>query len=244
MKKFLWLLLSATLIVAVTAPIVAQQSDTGDRIFTTPIRIAYPRSDSSTPSGYTPFQMRSAYKYSAIPNQGQGMTIGIVDACDYPTVEADLGVFSTQFGLPACTIANGCLTVISQTGLCSGHSGNWAIEQALDTQWAHAMAPRAKIVLVQSSMPDMSLFTAVDQAVTAGSNVVSMSWGYGGGFSGEQGEDFHFQVTGVTFFSSTGDSGCLTNYPAESPYVTAVGGTNLILRNAGVVLHYVHQLRQ
>jgi subtilase family serine protease len=59
-----------------------------------------------------------------------------------------------------------------------------------------------------------------------------MSWGYGGGFNGETAEDFHFQVPGVTFFSATGDSGCLTNYPAESPYVVAVGGTVLTLLSA------------
>ncbi len=233
MKKLLLLFLGAVLVLAVTVPMMAQQSDSGNRIFTTPIRIDYPSGYASTPSGYTPAQMRSAYRYNAIPNQGQGMTIGIVDACDYPTVEADLAVFSTQFNLPACSIASGCLTVLPQGSLCSGHSGNWALEQALDVQWAHAMAPRANIVLVQAPSADTSLFAAVDAAVAAGANVVSMSWGYGGGFSGEQAYDFHFQVPGVTFFSSTGDSGCLTNYPAESPYVVAVGGTTLNLRNAG-----------
>jgi len=232
MKKVFLLFLSIMLIASVTVPIVAQQSDTGTHIFTTPIKIMEPRGDSTTPSGYTPFQMKAAYNVNAIPNQGQGMTIGIVDACDYPSAEADLGVFSTQFNLPACTTGNGCFTKISQAGLCSGHSGNWALEQALDIQWAHAIAPAAKIVLVQSSQPSDTLFTAVDQAVAAGSNVVSMSWGYGGGFSGEQAYDFHFQVPGVTFFSSTGDSGCLGNYPAESPYVVAVGGTTLVLLTA------------
>jgi subtilase family serine protease len=232
MKKLLLLLLGIMLIFAVTAPMVAQQSGTGTHIYTTPIRFMEPRSDSSHPSGYTPFQMRAAYGYNAIPNRGHGITIGIVDACDYPNIEADLGVFSTQFNLPACTTGNGCFTKISQASLCSGHSGNWAIEQALDVEWAHAMAPDAKIVLVQSSQPDDSLYTAIDQAVAAGSNVVSMSWGSGGGFSGETAYDFHFQVPGVTFFSSTGDSGCLTNYPAESPYVVAVGGTTLVLLTA------------
>jgi len=233
MKKVLTLSLGLTLLAFIAAPaIMAQQSDTGTHIFTTPIHIIKVEGDASQPSGYTPFQMKSAYDINAIPNQGQGMTIGIVDACDYPSAEADLGVFSTQFNLPACTTGNGCFTKISQSNLCSGHSGNWALEQALDIQWAHAIAPAAKIVLVQSSQPSDTLFTAVDQAVSAGSNVVSMSWGYGGGFNGEQAYDSHFQVPGVTFFSSTGDSGCLTNYPAESPYVVAVGGTSLILLTA------------
>jgi len=95
------------------------------------------------------------------------------------------------------------------------------------------MAPAAKIVIVEAATPDDApLFSAVDQAVAAGANVVSMSWGDTGGFSGEQVYDSHFQVTGVTFFASTGDSGCITNYPAESPYVVAVGGTHLILLTA------------
>ena len=233
MKKLLLLFVGMTLILAVTAPIVAQQSDTGGRIYTTPIRIQYPIGDSSTPHGYTPLQMRSAYRYNAIPNQGQGMTIGIVDACDYPTVEADLGVFSTQFGLPACTIANGCLTVISGSNLCSGHTGNWAIEQALDVQWSHSMAPAAKIVLIQASQPDDSLFMGVLQATGAGAKVVSMSWG-GGEFSGEQSYDTtYFSQPGVTYFSSTGDGGCGVIYPSTSPNVVAVGGTNLHLLAAG-----------
>ena len=229
MRKLFFLMLSTTLICAMTLPIVAQQSDTGTHMFTTPIRIAEPRGNSTTPSGIFPAQLRAAYRYNAIPNQGQGMVIGIVDACDDPTLEADLGVFSTQFHLPACTTGNGCFTKITNNNLCSGHGGNWALEQSLDVEWAHAMAPAAKIVIVESATADEALFTAVDQAVSGGSNVVSMSWGYGGGFSGEQAEDPHFQVPGVTFFASTGDSGCITNYPAESPYVVAVGGTHLVL---------------
>ena len=68
-----------------------------------------------------------------------------------PDIESDLGVFSQQFHLPACTTQNGCFTLITQSGsICSGHSGNWALEQSLDVEWAHAMAPGAKIVLVQS----------------------------------------------------------------------------------------------
>ena len=73
------------------------------------------------------------------------MLIGIVDACDDPNLEADLGVFSTQFHLPACTTGNGCFTKITNNNLCSGHGGNWALEQSLDVEWAHAMAPAAKL---------------------------------------------------------------------------------------------------
>jgi subtilase family serine protease len=230
MKKFISISIGMMLILAVTMPAVAQAPPTGQHVFHPPIRIV--AFDSTTPSGIFPVQMRAAYRYNAIPNQGQNMVIGIADACDDPDIEADLGVFSTQFNLPACTTGNGCFTKITQTGLCSGHQGNWALEQSLDVEWAHAMAPRAKIVLVESSQPDDTLFMAVTQAVGAGASVVSMSWG-GGEFSGEQTYDTtYFSAPGVTYFASTGDSGCGAQYPAASPNVVAVGGTHLVLLTA------------
>jgi subtilase family serine protease len=226
--------LSMMLLLAATVPLAAQTTPTGDHVFRTPIRL-FPSPPATQPSGIFPAQMRAAYRYNAIPNQGQNIVIGISDACDDPDIEADLGVFSSQFGLPACTTQNGCFTVISQSDLCSGHSGNWALEQSLDVEWAHAMAPGAKIVLVQSSQPDDSLFMAVTQAVAAGANVVSMSWG-GGEFDGEQSYDtMYFSTPGVTYFASTGDGGCGTIYPSTSPNVVAVGGTQLNLTNVGLV---------
>ena len=185
-KRFVTASLGVMLLLAATLPLAAQTTPAGGHIFRTPIRIVSQPDDFATqPSGYFPAQMRAAYRFNAIPNQGQGVTVGIVDACDDPDIEADLGVFSAQFNLPACTSGNGCFTLISQANLCSGHTGNWALEQSLDVQWVHAMAPLAKIVLVQSSQPDDSLFMGVQQAVTAGASVVSMSWG-GGEFDGEQ----------------------------------------------------------
>jgi subtilase family serine protease len=227
MNKPLVVLIGALLALVVTIPLCAQQAN-GMHEFRTPIRL-YTDTPANKPSGYTPAQMRAAYQYNRIPNQGQGMIIGIVDACDDPNLESDLGVFSTQFLLPACTTANGCFTKIEQSNLCSGHSGNWALEQSLDVEWAHAMAPAAKIVIVQSSQPDDTLFMAVLQAVSAGASVVSMSWG-GGEFSGEQSYDTtYFSQPGVTYFSSTGDGGCGVSYPSSSPNVVAVGGTVLAL---------------
>jgi len=227
MKKVAFLSLS--MILAVAIPLIAQEPDTGNHIFRTPIQIVEPHDNASSPSGYTPSQMRAAYAYNRIPNQGGNATIGIVDACSDTTIENDLGVFSTQFHLPQCTTHNGCLTIITQSGsICSGHSGNWALEQSLDVEWAHAMAPGAKIVLVQSLDSGDTLFTAVQQAVAAGASVVSMSWG-GSEFSGEQSYDMYFQASGVSYFAATGDGGCGTIYPSTSPYVVAVGGTTLAL---------------
>jgi subtilase family serine protease len=230
MKKSVFLSLGIILILAAAVPLIAQQPDTGTHVFRTPIRIAEPRENASSPSGYTPQQMRAAYQYNRIPDQGSNAIIGIVDACSDTSIESDLGVFSQQFHLPACTTQNGCFTLITQPGnICSGHSGNWALEQSLDVEWAHAMAPGAKIVLVQSLDTSDTLFQAVLQAVGAGASVVSMSWG-GGEFSGEQDYDtMYFSTPGVTYFAATGDGGCGTIYPSTSPDVVAVGGTILTL---------------
>src|SRR6516225_2869123 len=121
MKKLVFVALGMMLILGATLPLIAQQTDT--HVYRDTVRIAEPRGDANSPSGYTPFEMKAAYQYNRIPNQGQNIVIGIVDACDDPNIEADLGVFSTQFALPACTTGNGCFTKISQAGLCSGHSG-------------------------------------------------------------------------------------------------------------------------
>lgn len=230
MKKLVSISIGMILILAVSMCAVAQAPPTGEHAFRPPITIV--SQFSTSPHGLFPAQMKAAYRFNAIPNQGQNMVIGIADACDDPNIEADLGVFSTQFNLPACTTGNGCFTKITQANLCSGHSGNWALEQSLDVQWAHAIAPRAKIVLVQSSQPDDTLFMAVTQAVAAGANVVSMSWG-GSEFSGEQTYDTtYFSTPGVTYFASSGDGGCGAGYPAASPNVVSVGGTHLVLLTA------------
>jgi subtilase family serine protease len=232
-KSFVTASLGVMLLLAVTLPLAAQTTPAGGHIFRTPIRILpQPDNFASQPSGYFPAQMRAAYRFNAIPNQGQGVTVGIVDACDDPDIEADLGVFSAQFNLPSCTTANGCFHLISQANLCSGHTGNWALEQSLDVQWVHAMAPLAHIVLVQSSQPDDTLFMGGQQAVTAGASVVSMSWG-GGEFDGEQTYDTtYFSTPNITYLASTGDSRCGAQYPAASPNVVAVGGTTLSLISA------------
>ena len=228
-EEVVFLSLGLSLILVAVLPLLAQRPDNGTHYFRTPIQIAEPRDFASSPSGYTPQQMRAAYQYNRIPDQGSNAIIGIVDACGDTSIENDLGVFSTQFHLPQCTTQNGCLTIITQNNPCNGHQGNWALEQSLDVEWAHAMAPGAKIVLVQSADSDDTLFTAVLQAVGAGASVVSMSWG-GPEFSGQQSYDsMYFSNPGVTYFASTGDGGCGVSYPSSSPEVVAVGGTVLTL---------------
>ena len=187
----------------------------------------------TSPTGLTPSQVRHAYGFDLISNLGAGQTIGIVDAYDDPNIESDLGVFSSKFSLPACTTSNGCFRKIYASGSKPKTSSGWALEISLDVEWAHAIAPQAKIILVEAASNSFAnLLTAVDQAVANGASVVSMSWG-GGEFSSETSSDVHFAVNNVTFTASSGDSGNGVEYPAASPDVVAVGGTTLRVDSSG-----------
>ncbi|MEN8514532.1 S53 family peptidase [Burkholderia sp. RS02] len=186
-----------------------------------------PRASTASISGLTPALARHAYGFDTIANQGDGMVVAIVDAYDDPKIEADLGVFSNAFSLPACTSSNGCFTKVYARGTRPRTDSGWALEMSLDVEWVHAIAPKAKIMLVEAASASFSdLLAAVDVAVTRGASVVSMSFG-GSEFGSETGFDSHFNVAGVTFVASSGDSGTGTEYPAASPYVVAVGGTTL-----------------
>ncbi|KTC80885.1 S53 family peptidase [Legionella cherrii] len=185
------------------------------------------------PTGLTPSQIRVAYGFNSVNAQGKGQVIAIVDAYDDPKIEADLAVFSKHFGLPACTTANGCFKKIYATGRKPRTDAGWAGEIALDVEWAHAVAPAAKIILVEAANDQMdSLFKAVQVAVKNGATVVSMSWG-GSEFAGQTSYDAVFNNPKVTFTASSGDSGTGTIYPASSPYVLAVGGTTLNVDSYG-----------
>src|SRR2546425_9313873 len=70
----------------------------------------------SSPTGLSPSTIKSAYSFSTSSTAGAGKTIAIVDAYDDPTAESDLAVFSSQYGLPPCTAANGCFRKVNQTG--------------------------------------------------------------------------------------------------------------------------------
>ncbi|HZT32520.1 MAG TPA: S53 family peptidase [Bryobacteraceae bacterium] len=183
--------------------------------------------------------MQRIYGFNQVPNQGQGQVIAIVDAYDDPNAEADLGVFTQQFNLPPCTTANGCFQKIYAAGTPPPVDSNWALEISLDVQWAHAIAPQAKILLVEgASATDVELYRAVDVAVQNGAHVVSMSWG-GTEYLGQLLADAHFNVKGVTFVASSGDFGNFggVSYPATSPLVVGVGGTTLVLGQIGNYLY-------
>jgi subtilase family serine protease len=169
---------------------------------------------------------------------GGSRTIAIVDAYDYPTAENDLNVFSSQFGLPACTTANGFFKKVFASGSQPKSHCEWGQEAALDIEWAHAMAQKAKIVLVEAASSSFTdLFTAVDVATAqvttgGGEGEVSMSWS-GGEFSTESSNDSHFQNTSVVYFASSGDTGGVNGYPSVSPYVVSGGGTTIHRNSSG-----------
>ncbi len=160
--------------------------------------------------------------------QGGSRAIAIVDAYHYPTAMADLTYYSRQFGLPAPT-PNSFQTVFA-SGRQPARDLGWELEEALDIEMAHAMAPNAKIYLVEAASNSLyDLLAAVDKAAqlvaAAGGGEVSMSWG-ASEFGYEAYFDSHFQKNGVVFFASTGDAPGVS-WPSVSANVVAVGGTSL-----------------
>jgi Subtilase family len=197
---------------------------------------------------YAPAQMTTAYgvnliSFNGVTGTGAGQTIAIVDAYNDPDIVSDAATFNSTFNLPQFNVTGGpTLTVLNQAGgttLPTTDGQGWDLEESLDVQWAHSIAPQANIILYESNTnndPDM------DQAVaTAAANpavsVVSMSWGESE-FSGELSED-PFVLTptgrtgGVTFLAAAGDDDSPAIYPAYSPNVVAVGGTSLFINSDG-----------
>jgi subtilase family serine protease len=176
---------------------------------------------------FTPAQIRHAYGFDLVSNQGAGQTIYIVDAYNDPNIASDLQTFDAKFGL-----SNPTLTVHKMSSRLR-NSASWGLEESLDVEWAHAIAPQANITLVEAtSNSNSNLYAAIDWATNNGAHVVSMSWG-GGDASGESSNDSHFNHTGVSYVASSGDSGGVVEYPAASPYVLSVGGTHLVLNSSG-----------
>jgi subtilase family serine protease len=185
----------------------------------------------TSPTGYAPVQFRTGYALPSSTN-GKGQTIAIVDAYNDPNIEKDLGVYSSHYGLVPCTTANGCFKKVNQTGGTSYPNNNsgWSLEISLDVEIAHATCPNCKILLVEATSNSFSNLLAAESYAIAHSTVVSNSWG-GGEYSGQITADSVFNHIGRPITFSAGDNGYGAEYPASSQYVTAVGGTTLILNS-------------
>lgn len=189
------------------------------------------RISGALPQGISPDTIKSIYH---LPASGGHGTVAIIGAYRDVTIEKDLNVFSQIFKLPACTIKNGCLTLRPLNSQVKTNSG-WSLETALDVEWVHAIAPSAKILLVEASTPSGdNLLKAVDYAAKQPDVIaVSMSWG-GKEFIEETSLDSHFtSPTGAVFFASSGDHGWGVSWPAASKNVVAVGGSSLSLKSDG-----------
>ncbi len=187
---------------------------------------------------------------------GAGQTVYVVGAKHNPNVAAELAAFNQKFGLPACpakvlpattglplasaSLATGCELWVAY-GTASGaiastapaYDAGWATEMALDVQWVHAIAPLARIVLIEAPDPSLnSLLGAIRLANAMGPGVVSMSFGaQEGAWTGSV--DSAFSAAGMTYLAATGDSGAGVNWPSVSPNVIAVGGTTLTYSGSG-----------
>jgi len=207
--------------------------------------------------GYVPSQLRAAYglsKLAAAGLQGQGQTIAITDAYASPSIRQDVDRYSAQNGEPG--MASDQLTQIIAPAVydqaACGYPSGWQGEETLDVEAVHAVAPKARILYVGAMNCggglDLALSTILDNRLA---NIVSNSWGDVGEavppdvIAGE--ENLHLQAAGegIGLYFSSGDNGdesgnlglSSPDFPASSPWVTAVGGTSLgIARNGDVAM--------
>jgi hypothetical protein len=204
----------------------------------------------NAPAPYDPQQVQTAYgvnliNFNGIVGTGAGQTVAIVDAYNDPNIIDDTKAFDTQFNLQQFNVAGGpTFQVLGQTGtttLPTINGQGWDLEESLDVQWVHSMAPQANIILFEanSSGGDDMYQAETTAADFAGVSVVSNSWG-SGEFQGENTLDSIFTTPvghqGVTFLSGSGDHGEPGLYPAFSPNVIAVGGTNLQIQTSGAYI--------
>ncbi len=196
---------------------------------------------SPLPGYLTPEKLREAYELPSETASAPSQTIALIDAYDDPTAEADLRVFDEQFGLAACTSANGCFRKLNEEGNPSPlppAQGEWASEISIDLQMAHAICQSCRLLLVEADSEKFTdLGTAVNVAASAGANEINNS------YVGPERPAYaayssrYYEHPGVVLTASSGDCGYLdqacpaepaaADFPASSPNVIAVGGTAL-----------------
>ena len=126
------------------------------------------------PSGcgcYEPAQFQAAYGLSSLYTSGEtgtGQTIVIIDAYGSATIQGDLATFDTGFGLPAPP----SFTIITPEGAIKGSNADWAAETSLDVEYAHAMAPGANILLVETPVAETEGAVGFKDIVAAENHVI------------------------------------------------------------------------
>jgi len=224
-------------------------------------------SGSPLPAGFSPQQIRTAYGfYEAIVTRhgkqyvasGFGETIAVIDAYSDPNITSDAEMFDSTFGLSNDTTGSTPFLQIAQpdgtaptTNRNADDVAGWAGETSLDVEWAHAMAPRATIMLVEAYDDSLnSLISAIQYATSVNGVVaVSMSWGSAEFPYETQLDQYLTTPSGhldgygnegsIVFTSSAGDDGSGASWPAASPNVVAVGGTDLTTTSDGTYVHEV-----
>jgi subtilase family serine protease len=179
--------------------------------------------------GYGPCDVESAYNLLTASAGSTTATVAVVDAYNDPSAAADLATYRSEFGLPACTVASGCFRQVNETGGSALPSNNasWSQEISLDLDTVSSTCPECHILLVEASSTGFSdLGAAVNEAAALGASAISNSYG-GGEFSSETSYDSYYNHPGIAVTVSAGDDDYGVEYPAASPYVTAVGGTSL-----------------
>jgi hypothetical protein len=227
----------------ITAEGVTPQASTSAATTYTPAQIRAAYGLPALPSSFTGLTATQAAQL------GAGQTIYIVDAQHDPNAAAELAAFNSKFGLPSCTtktIATSAALPLpaasttacefsvvystpagGMTSTAPAYDSGWATEIALDVQWAHATAPLARIVLIESAdSSNTGLIGGITLANKMGPGVVSMSFGAPEG-SWTASVDSTFSNTQMTYVAATGDNGAAVGWPSVSAKVLAVGGTTL-----------------
>lgn len=230
--------------VMVPSTSIERASDVGKRVHTNHLILAssVQRMQAGN-QGLTPSEVAGAYGVPLASTPGAG-AIAIVDAYNYPTALSDFNTFSNTFGLPtessssATSSSNQRFQVVYAAGSAPANDGGWSQEMAIDIEWAHSMAPAAKIYLVEAASDSLS---DVINAVSVAKNlpgVREVSTSFGGTETGctYVQYDSAFVKSGVVFFGAAGDSAGQRNFPALSMNVVAVGGTTLNLNPFGTYI--------
>lgn len=176
---------------------------------------------------FSPNDLRRNYNFPTWA-VGEGQTIAIICSYGNPYLLKSVEIYNKRFNLPPLDIE-----ISYPQGEPTESNISWALETTLDVEMAHALAPKAHILLVVAKEDSLeNLHQCVTYAVNRGCTIVSMSWGTVE-YEKQLEVDKIFNVPGVAFLAASGDYG-LPIYPAASQYVLAVGGTSLVLNNCGI----------